>query len=89
MNFFSLKNYLTKKQFLPDNHAKILNFESGYINNWQIIPSNITQKLLDEKERYSDCKIGKQVIIFGLQNQKQYHKKTYLNIHLEEHILIG
>ena len=49
LNFFSLKNYLTKKQFLPDNHAKILNFESGYINNWQIIPSNITQKLLDKK----------------------------------------
>tara|TARA_A100001015_G_C15039086_1_gene738326 strand:+ start:4010 stop:4360 length:351 start_codon:yes stop_codon:yes gene_type:complete len=49
LNFFSLKNYLTKKQFLPDNNAKIFNFKSGYINNWQIIPSNITQKLLDEK----------------------------------------
>lgn len=49
LNFFSLKNHQTKKQFLPESNAKIFNFESDHINNWQIIPDNITQKLLDKK----------------------------------------
>tara|TARA_B110000503_G_scaffold13210_1_gene17977 strand:+ start:272 stop:1846 length:1575 start_codon:yes stop_codon:yes gene_type:complete len=49
LNFLSLKNNQTKKQSLPDNNAKIINFESDYIKNWQTIPVNIIQKLLDKK----------------------------------------
>ena len=49
LNFFSLKNYQTKMQSLPDSSAKIVNFESGYTKNWQTIPDNIVQKLIDKK----------------------------------------
>ena len=49
LNFFSLKNYQTKIQSLPDSNAKIINFKSDYIKNWQTIPDNIVQKLLDKK----------------------------------------
>ena len=40
---------MTKKQFLPLSNAEIFDFESDYIDNWQTIPSNITQELLDKK----------------------------------------
>ena len=49
LNFFSLKNHQTKMQFLPDSNSKIVNFKSEYIKNWQTIPDNIVQKLLDKK----------------------------------------
>ncbi len=45
---------------------------STYVNHTELLKQ--LQKLLDEKERYSDCKIGKQVIIFGLQNQTLNNK---------------
>ena len=49
LNFFSLKNYLTKKKNINHNRSNIIHFDSVYDGNWQSIPSEIYEKLKDEK----------------------------------------
>ena len=45
LNFFTLKNKLTKKQFLSSPNAKIVNFESLYNGAWQSFPKKIYKHL--------------------------------------------
>ncbi|MDC0078755.1 hypothetical protein OAJ46_01225 [Candidatus Pelagibacter sp.] len=49
LNFFNLRNYMTRNYPVPNYGINIVNFKSSYSKNWQTIPTDVIKDLKKQK----------------------------------------